>query len=185
MDVAGVQLGVGMDAARGSLDRAGYRCTTMNVTRSYEQQVQWEVDRRQGTARDGSVRPAAIYGWNCNGGGGEELQVWFAQPVAGPVVHALRLFLPPARFNTAAVVAKLGEKFGTPTRGSVEEGWWCMPGARCEGSESDSPTPMFRTFSVHGLTVLGSRGTRAQEAEQAVLMAEVERRAPKQGTAAF
>ncbi len=184
MDVAGVRLGMPLEQATAALRDAGYLCHDQGMReQSFADAVAKEVDKRRGRA-EFFDKDTAVAEITCDGRGGEQLSIFFAQPAGGSVVDELSLHLPGDRFATADVMRQVETKYGRPTVGTVRSGKWCDPGYRCgQGGLSDGPI-IFTDIGTNA-TISAMRGLRASKADDAAVMAEADRIAPKSARAAF
>lgn len=185
MDIAGVTLGMPIEAAGNALKAAGYKCRSFGTERNFNEEVNKEVENRQGKFT-AFPRQSAQSDWSCSGKNGETIKVLFAHPKRGSVVDEILLSLPGAQFSKADIVQQLSRKYGKPTIGTIQNGAWCDTGYRCEASLIFVEGPQFRTMDLgNSVSITATRGKRARDADKAEVVAEADRLAPKAGKAAF
>lgn len=185
LDMAGVRLGMPIAQVRSAL-AAGWRCRSEPGAPTFAQKVEDEVRKRRTGSSGRWGGGQGVSSERCVGPGGEELAIRYAQVEGGAIVDYFTLNLSHDRFEADGVIRGLLAKFGRPTRFLAQGGGqWCVPGVRCAGTLlSEGPTVM---VSDAGTAVIaeGERGSRAEEADQAAVMAAADRSAPKKSSAAF
>lgn len=185
MDVAGVRLGMPIGQATAALEGAGYRCRDNGMREmSHADRVADEVDKRRGQAKFFKAN-SAVAEMKCEGRAGEQMRIMFAQPAAGPVVDQVNLYMPGDRFAATDVARQVAAKYGSPTVKTTSGGLWCDPGYRCIGGTAFSEGPYVQSTFGENANIIAFRGNRAEEAEDAAVMAEADRIAPKSSKPAF
>lgn len=187
MDVAGVRLGMGREAAQAAATAASYRCERFGNTPSFEEQVGRLVSERRGEKVPFFGPRSGTMQLNCTGPAGESLRVDFAQVGTGDVVDNIVFRADPGRVDQTAMRRQVAAKYGTPTVGNAAYGTWCDAGRRCDTlfATSQGDLPKFAVDTRTGLQIGASRGALAERADEAAVQAEAARRAPARDRAAF
>ncbi|WP_242416495.1 hypothetical protein [Sphingomonas panni] len=183
MDVAGVRLGMPVAQAQAAL--AGtYRCERPSRTRSFQQLVNVEVERRRGGSSFFGPEGAAVHELACTGPSGEYLRLFMAQTPTGTVVDSIDLAIGTERVDPKELVRQVERKYGRPTEGTAANGSWCV--GRCGFDLTMEPSPRITVRSdAWRFKILGSRGRNARLADEAAVAAAAARDAPAAKRGAF
>jgi len=184
LDVAGVRLGMPIEEARTALAAAAYACRPFGNEADFASRVAAEVKSRTG-ARGPVPYTTGTMQLDCRGPNGEGLGVTFAQVRTGSVVDGYSLNIDGRTVDLPAVRRQLTARYGRPTIGDGMRGSWCDAGYRCgEGMVfSEGPTVIIETSTA--IAINATRGTRADRADDAAVMAAADRLVPKKTRAAF
>ena len=176
MDVAGVRLGMPLDATQAALAGA-YRCDRPLRSPSFRQLVDREVGKRRGVAEGFGPDGAAVGELVCTGPSGEYLRLFMAQTSGGTVVDRIDLTIGTGRVDPGQLIQQIAGKYGRPTEGTAANGSWCS--ARCGYDLTMEPEPRITVRSdAWYFKILGSRGRSARLADDAAVKAAAAREAP-------
>lgn len=184
MDVAGVRLGMPIEQVRTALASASYACKPFGNEADFAARVAAEVKDRT-RARGPVPYTSGTMQFDCRGPNGEGLTIHFAQVQSGSIVDDFSLRIDGRTVDLPALRRQLAAKFGRPMVGTELRGSWCDAGYRCGESIvfSEGPTVIIDTSDA--VTINATRGTRAEEADNAAVMAAADRLVPKKARAAF
>ena len=184
IDVAGVSLGMPIQQVRTALETASYACKPFGNEADFASRVAAEVKSRTG-ARGRIPYTTGTMQFDCRGPNGEGLTVTFAQVRTGSIVDGYALSIDGRTVDLPALRRQLTAKYGRPKVGTELRGSWCDAGYRCGDGMvfSEGPTVIIDTSTA--VTINGTRGTRADRADDAAVMAEADRLVPKKTGAAF
>ncbi len=184
IDVAGVRLGMPIEQVRTALAAASYACRPFGNEADFATRVAAEVKSRTG-ARGRAPYATGTMQLDCKGPSGEGLTVTFAQVRTGSVVDGYGLSIDGRTVDLPALRRQLATKYGRPTVGTGLRGSWCDAGYRCGDGMvfSEGPTVIIDTSTA--VAINATRGTRAEKADDAAVMAAADRLVPKKTRAAF
>lgn len=184
LDVAGIRLGMPIGQVRTALAAASYACRPFGNEADFASRVAAEVKSRTG-ARGPVPYTTGTMQFDCRGPNGEGLTVTFAQVRTGSIVDGYALSIDGRTVDLPALRRQLTAKYGRPKVGTELRGSWCDAGYRCGDGMvfSEGPTVIIDTSTA--VTINGTRGTRAERADDAAVMAEADRLVPKKTGAAF
>lgn len=183
-DVAGVRLGMPIGQVRTALAAASYACRPFGNEADFASRVAAEVKSRTGS-RGRVPYTTGTMQLDCRGPNGEGLTVTFAQVRTGSIVDGYGLRIDGRTVDLPALRRRLTAKYGRPKVGTELRGSWCDAGYRCGDGMvfSEGPTVIIDTSTA--VAINGTRGTRADRADDAAVMAEADRLVPKKTGAAF
>lgn len=184
LDVAGVRLGMPIGQVRTALAAASYACTPFGNEADFATRVAAEVKSRTGSRGQVPYMTGTMQ-FDCRGPNGEGLTVTFAQVRTGVIVDGYGLSIDGRTVDLPAVRRQLTAKYGRRTVGTDLRGSWCDPGYRCGDAMvfSEGPTVIIDTST--SVSINATRGTRAEKADDAEVMAAADRLVPKKIRAAF
>lgn len=181
MDVAGVRLGMPFDQARAAVAPT-YRCEVERTSATFSERVALEVGKRRGVSRWGSGG-SGVYDMFCKGPNQEDLKVFFEHGETGPVVDRFALLVPTVTVGKADLLRQIAAKYGRPPLGTVGDGCWTERGERCS-MLTDGPKFVVRDLATT-VSIVGERGRRAKDADEAAIMAAADRIEPRKSKATF
>lgn len=184
IDVAGVRLGMPIDRVRTALTGASYVCRPFGNEADFATRVAAEVKSRTG-ARGQTPYTTGTMQLDCRGPNGEGLTVTFAQVRSGSMVDGYGLSIDGRTVDLPALRRQLTAKYGRRTVGTDLRGSWCDAGYRCGDGMVFSEGPTVIIDTTTSVAINGTRGTRAEKADDAAVMAEADRLVPKKTRAAF
>jgi hypothetical protein len=184
LDVAGVSLGMPIGQVRTALAAASYACRPFGNEADFATRVAAEVKSRTGSRGQVPYKTGTMQ-FNCRGPNGEGLTVTFAQVRAGSIVDGYGLSIDGRTIDLPAVRRQLTAKYGRPKVGTELRGSWCDAGYRCGDGMVFSEGPTVTIDTSTAVAINATRGTRADRADDAAVMAEADRLVPKKAGAAF
>lgn len=184
MDVAGVRLAMPIEQVRTALAAASYACRPFGNEADFAARVAAEVKDRTGTK--GTVPyTSGTMQLDCRGPNGEGLTIHFAQVRSGSIVDDYSLRIDGRTVDLPALRRQLVGKYGSPMVGTELRGSWCDAGYRCGESMVFSEGPTVIIDTTNAVTINATRGTRAEKADDAAVMAAADRLVPRKTRAAF
>lgn len=184
MDVAGVRLAMHIEQVRTALAAASYACRPFGNEADFAARVAAEVKDRTGTK--GTVPyTSGTMQLDCRGPNGEGLTIHFAQVRSGSIVDDYSLRIDGRTVDLPALRRQLVGKYGSPMVGTELRGSWCDAGYRCGESMVFSEGPTVIIDTTNAVTINATRGTRAEKADDAAVMAAADRLVPRKTRAAF
>lgn len=184
MDVAGVRLAMPIEQARTALAAASYACRPFGNEADFAARVAAEVKDRTGTK--GTVPyTSGTMQLDCRGPNGEGLTIHFAQVRSGSIVDDYSLRIDGRTVDLPALRRQLVGRYGRPMVGTELRGSWCDAGYRCGESMVFSEGPTVIIDTTNAVTINATRGTRAEKADDAAVMAAADRLVPRKTRAAF
>lgn len=184
IDVAGVRLGMPIGQVRTALASASYACTPFGNEADFATRVAAEVKSRTGS-RGAVPYTTGTMQLDCRGPNGEGLTVTFAQAPTGSVVDGYGLNIDGRTVDLPALRRQLTAKYGHRTVGTELRGSWCDAGYRCGDAIVFSEGPTVIIDTTTSVSINATRGTRADKADDAAVMAAADRLVPKKTRAAF
>ncbi|MGA1799343.1 hypothetical protein VH567_11250 [Sphingomonas sp. 4RDLI-65] len=109
----------------------------------------------------------------------------FAQVRTGSIVDGYGLSIDGRTVDLPALRRQLTAKYGRRTVGTDLRGSWCDAGYRCGDGMVFSEGPTVIIDMTTSVVINGTRGMRAEKADDAAVMAEADRLVPKKTRAAF
>lgn len=184
IDVAGVRLGMPIEQVRTALKTASYACRPFGNEADFASRVAAEVKSRTGSRGQVPYTTGTMQ-FDCTGPNGEGLRVTFSQVRTGSVVDGYSLNIDGRTVDLPALRRQLTARYGRRTVGTDVRGSWCDVGYPCGESMvfSEGPTVIIDTST--GISINATRGTRADKADDAAVMAAADRLVPKKTRAAF
>lgn len=184
MDVAGVRLAMPIEQVRTALAAASYACRPFGNEADFAARVAAEVKDRTGTK--GTVPyTSGTMQLDCRGPNGEGLTIHFAQVRSGSIVDDYSLRIDGRTVDLPALRRQLVGRYGRPMVGTELRGSWCDAGYRCGESMVFSEGPTVIIDTTNAVTINATRGTRAEKADDAAVMAAADRLVPRKTRAAF
>lgn len=184
MDVAGVRLAMPIEQVRTALAAASYACRPFGNEADFGARVAAEVKDRTGTK--GTVPyTSGTMQLDCRGPNGEGLTIHFAQVRSGSIVDDYSLRIDGRTVDLPALRRQLVGRYGRPMVGTELRGSWCDAGYRCGESMVFSEGPTVIIDTTNAVTINATRGTRAEKADDAAVMAAADRLVPRKTRAAF
>jgi hypothetical protein len=190
-DIAGVRLGDTPQQVRAALAKTGYVIRGGSIPSDqpgFEDRVLAAIARRQGVkAPEPKSNVAGKF--TADGPNAAFMEIFFAATRAGAVVSEVRWQLPQAAMTGQAFLAQTVSKYGPvgQSNNGVQHLWCEAANARCADWETAYQTAPSLRANTDGqsnyLNLL--QGTNAENAQQGAIVAEVDRRSPKLGKAAF
>ena len=184
IDVAGVRLGMSFEQVRPALAAASYACRPFGNEADFAARVAAEVKSRTG-ARGRVPYTTGTMQLDCRGPNGEGLTVTFSQARTGGVVDGYGLSIDGRTVDLPALRRQLTAKYGRPTVGTDMRGSWCDAGYRCGDGMVFSEGPTVIIDTTTSISINATRGTPADRADDAAVMAAADRLVPKKTRAAF
>lgn len=184
IDVAGVRLGMPIEQVRSALKAASYACKPFGNEADFAARVATEVKSRTG-ARGEVPYTTGTMQLDCTGPNREGLRVTFAQAETGSVVDGYGLRIDGRTVDLPELRRQLTARYGRPMVGTDMHGSWCDAGYRCGDGMVFSKGPTVIIDTTTAVAIDATRGTRADEADDAAIMAAADRLVPKKTRAAF
>lgn len=173
-DIAGLKLGMGPDAIRQTLGRAGYRVERTSNESDFRNMVAskaaW-IRRQQYNATETALRSI-----NAVGPAGERLEIQFAQWPAGPRASYIVYFGNKDRQTVEALKSQVLAKFGQPSWRSGSSPKWCAVEDPC--GPLDRPRRPTLSAEFYSWMLVLQTGPEVSEAYDALVEREVRKLAP-------